>query len=141
MPILLVISSITCSPRCCRSNFRLQLLDFLHGLVVDPPHLLYIVPGGPFEVWIPEQGRRVVGHYGPYILIIVYVLPENRQRGVALEEVLAGHPSEGTYEDRIKQLDLPLEVRLACPYLFLVRIAVFGRPALEDIRDINLFTR
>ncbi len=64
--------------------------------------------------------------------------PELAHRGLGAEHVVGGMQSERDHDARVHELDLAVEERRA-ELLFLgPRIAVLRRPALEDVRDVDV---
>ena len=70
--------------------------------------------------------------------ILVHATTQAGNRGLACQQAHRGDPAERDDQFRLYQLDLALQVRLACQRFFRLGVAVARRPAFDDVGDVDI---
>src|SRR5438067_225344 len=100
-----------------------------------------VIPGRLLPVRIPEQRRRVVGHYQRDSMVRMHLPAQVRKTPLGLEQRFGSGSAQGDHYFGADQGNLPLEVRETSGHFLGQRLPVLGWPAFHHIGDENFFPR
>src|SRR3989338_9734881 len=111
----------------------------LSGIVRnDLFYLLHVLPDQPLVLRISQEIRRVKCGHEFYAAILPETASQSAYRMRSLQQRLSREFSEGAYDFWPYQFYLPLEVLFARQDLCRKRSPVSGRPALQDVRYVDI---
>lgn len=99
---------------------------------------LHVVPHSPFRGRLSQQVRRVVGHHHATVAILEKPASQTANRRSVVQQGPRGHRAQTADEFRLQDVELPFRVFPAVGNLFLRRISVLRRTALDRVHDINV---
>src|SRR3984893_2643692 len=104
-------------------------------------HFLDIGPHQAFVTRVAQQVRRMECRHHPRPTHLMPYAAQFAYRGFDLEQCLYGEGSEADDDARLDYVDLPEQERLARRDFVQLGIAIFRRPALDDVADVDLGPR
>src|SRR5262245_6552279 len=105
------------------------------------PDAFHVVPGGALEARVPQKSGRMIRGDDDGLAERKDLPAESGERRLAARQEQRGESPERAEDSRRDEADLLHEVGPAGGDLLRERVAIPGRAALEDVRDVHLVAR